>query len=382
MRWKLLAMSLFILAGILVGVVFIQTPKDIRNRAAITGPELSMQTASTAQPNGSTFTVGILLNSGPDQVSAVDLILPFDPNAIEILSFSPTTALPVVLTPFSVRTGEARVTLGAQPDSLFRGSTIIGTMTVQSKTNNPFSLGLSNSTQVAAIGKTSDALVAHRAISFNESMSSPTPTHSATESPTPTFSATGTPTHSPTPTQISNPTSQTLEFRVKLAGVTGAEAQGAKIGVKFYLKDGTVRQLSSPLTLTHQAGGVYKTSAVITNPFPSGTQFRIHIKGEKHIAITFCRQTGQTSRCADGEFITAGPTTFDFTGIPLPAGDLPVQDGRADMGDLNKLRPLMSKICSSLTTAEKLIGDVNYDGCVTVRDIFLMLQTLETRYDE
>jgi hypothetical protein len=194
-------------------------------------------------------------------------------------------------------------------------------------------------------------------------------------------------TFTPTPTPSQPPSSQTMTLRMKLAGVIGAEANGAKVGVKFVQQNGSTLQLSAPLSLSHVGNGVYQTSAVITNPFVAGTKFRVKLKGEKHVAIEFCRQTGQTSQCADGEFITMpSPTpsafTMDFTGIALPPGDLSIQDGRADINDLNKLNPLMAKLCGSLTTAEKLVGDLNYDGCVTVRDVFLLLQTLETRYDE
>lgn len=178
------------------------------------------------------------------------------------------------------------------------------------------------------------------------------------------------------------PQPQTMKFRIKLAGVSDASAEETKIQVKFYTKDGVGVQLSTPMTLTHTGNGIYETSAMVSNPFASGTQFRIKIKGEKHIAVEFCRQTGQTSRCGDNDYIVAGINEFDFTGIPLPPGDLHVQDGKADMGDLARLKPLMAKACSSLTEAEKLIGDVDYNGCVNVRDVFLILQSLETRYDE
>ena len=179
--------------------------------------------------------------------------------------------------------------------------------------------------------------------------------------PTPTPRPMGTPT--PTPTK----TAQTMWFRVKLTGVNSGRAEGAKITVKFYLKNGSVQQLSEPLTLTHESGGIYKTSAIITNPLPAGTQFRIAIKGEKHIALTFCRQVGQTRPCKDTEYITVpNPVPlsygFDFTGIPLPPE-----------ATLARIKPLLSKPCSKLTAEEKRIGDVDYSGCVNVRDVFLVL---------
>ena len=197
---------------------------------------------------------------------------------------------------------------------------------------------------------------------------------------------TSTPTPSPTPT----PTpivSQTMQVRVKLAGVDSAQAEGATIHVKFYTRDGTIQQLSAPLSLTHAGNGVYQASAVLTNPFPPGTAFAIAIKGEKHIAVRFCRQFGQTAPCADGEYITVPnpiPPTygFDLTGMVLPPGDTSPQDGRADQSDIDRIKNLMTKPTSSLTAADKLAGDLNYDGAVNGFDLFLILQTLRTRYDE
>lgn len=209
--------------------------------------------------------------------------------------------------------------------------------------------------------------------------STPTPRPVVTSIPTPWFTVTPT----PTPATMA----QTMELRVRLAGVSASEANGAKVSVKFALKGGTVQQLSAPLTLSHVAGGVYKATAMIANPFPAGTQLRIKVKGEKHVSVQFCKQVGQTGPCLDTDYITVPnpvPLTygFDLTGIPLPPGDLPPQDGRADMQDLERMKPLMAKPCSSLTAAEKLVGDVDYNGCVNVRDVFLILQTLRTRYDE
>ena len=113
----------------------------------------------------------------------------------------------------------------------------------------------------------------------------------------------------------------------------------------------------------------------------------MHIKGEKHVAVKFCRQVGQTGPCADTEFITEPdpiPLTyqFDFTGIALPPGDLYVQDGRAVQADVDKLTALLSKPRSSLTETDLLTGDLNYDGVVNGFDLNLLLKTLQTRYDE
>ncbi len=183
------------------------------------------------------------------------------------------------------------------------------------------------------------------------------------------------------------PSPQTFDMYFKLAGVTGGGADGTKVNVKFYLKDGTVRALSEPLTLSYGSDGVYHTSVTISNPFSAGTQFRLKVKGEKHIAIEFCKASGQTGPCGDNDYIVIPANQqssymLSLVGIPLPPGDLSPQDGRANIEDLNKLKPLMGKLQSALTDADLLIGDVNYDNFINIYDVFLILKTVETRYDD
>lgn len=193
-------------------------------------------------------------------------------------------------------------------------------------------------------------------------------------------------TPTPSPTPIPN-IKQTLELKVKLAGVTDAKAESAKIAVKLYKKDGTIQQLSAPLTLAYVSNGIYKATAILTNPFPAETQFTIKIKGEKHVAIKFCKQVGQTGPCNESEYITVPnpvPLTygFDLTGIPLPPGDLSPQDGSVTQSDLTRLIALKSIFSADQTADDKRIGDLNYDGTINSFDLFLILQTLMTRHDE
>ncbi len=207
-----------------------------------------------------------------------------------------------------------------------------------------------------------------------------------------------TPTPSPTPTSLPTPTPtpypQTMQFWVKLAGVTDNSANGALIHVKFYLKDGSILQLPAlPLSymqVTTSGGpvGIYTATTTISNPLPAGTQYRVQIKGEKHIAVRFCKEVGQTGPCDDNDYITM-PTNdpqgayyiLNFTSIPLPAGDLN-QDGAADSADVKLFTDLWHKPPSQLTPADYKLADVDYSGSIDQFDLIRILQTLSTRYDE
>ncbi len=177
------------------------------------------------------------------------------------------------------------------------------------------------------------------------------------------------------------PQPQNLAFKVKLAGVSGAEAKGATITVKLKLKDGRVLPLDKPLLLESVGNGVYTATATLTNPLPAGTALRVLVKGEKHSQVVFCRQAGQTEPCNDTEYITPVSYTFDFTSRPLPPGDLN-QDGRVNTGDITLITELFKKPSSQQTAQDLKTADVNYSGKVDSLDLSLIFQTLETRYDE
>jgi hypothetical protein len=183
------------------------------------------------------------------------------------------------------------------------------------------------------------------------------------------------------------PSPQTYDFTFKLAGVTDGSADGAKATLKFYLKDGTVKTIPEPIILHASTGDIYKSSVTISNPLPSGTQFRVKVKGEKHVAVTFCKASGQTTPCGDNDHITVPENiqnsyALTFTGIALPGGDLSPQDGQVDLSDLTIIKTIMGKPQSTLTPADLSVADLNYDGRVNIYDVFLILKTMEVRYDQ
>ncbi len=200
---------------------------------------------------------------------------------------------------------------------------------------------------------------------------------------------------SPTPTPTPTPTNwyQTLKFRMKFAGVTGDGADGASVKARIVNPSIGFDQQTSAFTVTHVGGGIYEGTVSFENygsqpALPVKDGYEITLKGEKHVARKFCRVDGQTSRCTGPGLIYIGATTvpstqtFDFTGLALEPGDLPEQDGVVNTNDFNKVKAAMAKACIDLTDQEKLTADLDYSGCVNVKDAFLLRKTLETRYDE
>lgn len=187
---------------------------------------------------------------------------------------------------------------------------------------------------------------------------------------------------------------QTLDFRIKLTGVAGPQAVGSTVSVRF-VRANTPAQppqtnttVLPPITLQHLASGVYSAKVELTSPLPEGNDYWIYVKGEKHLSRKYCYKSGQTENCPrdGGAYITLNtsqnPIVFDFTGLPLDPGDLYPQDGKADMNDFTRMVTLLRKPCAALTADEKKTGDVDYNGCVNIRDAFFLRKVLETRYDE
>ncbi|MEK7188432.1 MAG: hypothetical protein AAB685_01110, partial [Patescibacteria group bacterium] len=162
-------------------------------------------------------------------------------------------------------------------------------------------------------------------------------------------------------------------------------ADGATVKIRFF--NGTFDVETSPITVSHVVGGLYKAEITLASLVPAGAGYNLYVKGEKHVARKFCQDTGQVARCTGlGNInvpVAGDPTkVYDFTGLALEPGDLPIQDGKADSADFAKIEARMAILCADLTAADKLIADLDYSGCVNTTDAFLMRKTLETKYDD
>jgi hypothetical protein len=217
--------------------------------------------------------------------------------------------------------------------------------------------------------------------------------------PLSTQTPSSTPNNTPTPPQIpsqistppiqpSLPTDIAFDLRIKLTGVTDGSAHGSLATVRF-VKDAL--DLTTPhIPIAYIANGIYAIQFITsTNALAPGSGYSIIIKIEKHVSTKYCKPTGQTTICQPYESLTIPnpsvpliPNIFDFTQFPLIPGDLYIQDGKADIADFNKIKTRMTVPCDQLTDNDKIIADLDYNGCVNSLDAYWMRNTLETRYDE
>ncbi len=112
---QLVSFSLVILLLLAIGIFYLFSFKnqDIRSRASITGPTLSLIPASKTIRAGEEFSLGVILNTNTASVSATEIDLSFDPSVLQIIGFTPSTPLPVVLAAERTGDGTATVTLGS-----------------------------------------------------------------------------------------------------------------------------------------------------------------------------------------------------------------------------------------------------------------------------
>ena len=211
--------------------------------------------------------------------------------------------------------------------------------------------------------------------------------------PFPSISPSIPPSPSISPTPTPSPTVRPFQIKFKFGGVSDGSAEGAKVVARFRggPEGNTVDYVTPPLPAYYLGDGIYRlVFGTISTYLPIANNYTISLKGEKHVGIKFCAPSGQTTHCSQtgepGRISipdNSGSIIYlDFTGIPLDPGDLPPQDGVANANDFAKITALLTKPCADLTANDKATADLDYNGCVNIRDAFLMRKTLESRYDE
>lgn len=171
-----------LLGGIGVSVWLAQQKQDIRKEATVLGTELEMVPANKTVSVGEEFSVAVTIDTGDDTVSSAELHIRYDPALLEGQSFINGSFLPMVLTPGSIGDGNGAITLGSQPTEPKKGLGILAGLSFKAQATGTSAITLLDTTRVAAIGKTDNALTGmfNAQITITAAGPSPTPT------PTPT----------------------------------------------------------------------------------------------------------------------------------------------------------------------------------------------------
>jgi len=216
---------------------------------------------------------------------------------------------------------------------------------------------------------------------------SPTPTPRPTATPTPTPRPTATPTPTPRPTFTPTPTPPPgevkIKVKVKFAGVT-EKRPGQKVKIKVgrisAIGATSILQELNDVILEADNSGVYESQTItLSSAVLKGSSYYLLLKGPKHLQVRFCQNSGQTRPCSKGDIrLENGENILDFTGYPLPGGDLPPQDGV-----VNAIDAVALTNCFFQTSAQCLEkADLNFDGIVNTMDMNIMNNTIYSRWED
>lgn len=200
---------------------------------------------------------------------------------------------------------------------------------------------------------------------------------SPTASPTPIVTATATPTVRPTSTSTpslaptATPTSLARSFgmKVNFASLSKSYSGPIQARVSWGFPSTNAPQQSKTVTFTRDSTGNYVGMFDRAGAEPLPANIWITIKGEKHVQRLYTALTAS----ADNQ-------VFDLTSKAMLPGDLPTQDGVANLEDLGRVVALLAK--RTLTSDDLFAADVNYDGIINAADISAILATLMNRADE
>ncbi|MFH1827209.1 MAG: hypothetical protein ABH812_02105 [bacterium] len=183
-----------------------------------------------------------------------------------------------------------------------------------------------------------------------------------------------------------------VNLKMKFAGVSDDSANEALVTLRFR-RESTPQTRSAdyesiPFKMFHDKNGIYVTQIGIPTSYfdEISTGYIVYLKGEKHLSKKFCYPYGQTERClgfaGNINIPSEGELNLDFTGMPIEPGDLPPQDGVVNVNDFQQINALMEKLSTNITEDDLKTTDLNYDNKINISDMFLLRQTLETKYDE
>lgn len=197
-----------VLLGIILGVYLVGQKTNLKSKAVLEGVDLSFQPNQISLTPNQQFTLNVFANTRENTVTAVEIILSFDPGQIEVKEIKKTDKLTYALQDGNISGNLAKITLGVSPDKPFKGAGIIATLTAVAKPSvSTTTIKFESQTKVAVLGKADNAIgtLTPAQISLSQSSASPTPT--PTLIPSPSSSPSSSPSPSPSPTPSISPTS-------------------------------------------------------------------------------------------------------------------------------------------------------------------------------
>ncbi len=341
-RIVLIIVSLIMVLAIPISVFVAMRSQEVRKKAA-PATTLTLTPTTLTKAVGEEFTLEAQMNTGSNQIVAVDLALSFDPTKLEAEWIHNGTMFPNILSSGVVGNGTVSIALGATNTT----TPVTGTGTVATirfkalaATTAPIAVrfttdtfaGALNEGSTNALTSTIPSTITIGGTSANTTIT-PTPTTAITSSITPTVTPTGsvTPTLTITPTNGASPSAVTIDAPLKNESVTtmqptieGKAPPGTTVTITVY---------SDPITVTVTSDANGNWTYTLAEPLESGPHTVVvaaqdPATGVSHTAtLAFVVSTGNENG-ASGSAIPVSGTT-ENTWLLLGLGMLFIIAGSA-----------------------------------------------------
>lgn len=342
-------------------ITLTRTPLSLTLGAARTDigtVNVSLEPSTATKPLNQTFEVDIKVDAGTHKIGYMQLGLSFDRNKIQVVGFRPND---VVFTPDLFEDSAQDLGSSTGMAKLFAAS---------AKSTLPTGVFTAGRISLKGIVSGNAALTIDKIFSYfygEKGTEEGTFGIDQTVNGAYTIGAGGT-------------GAVNINFKIKFNGV-GVSSPDQKVIVRI-LK-GSLDQETPNVNVTSDANGIYSGTANFD--VPAGSGYAIFIKGPKHLARKFCTNN-QERFCARPGTLTlaAGANSFDFSKLNLEPGDLHdpnrggKQDGVANSVDIS----LATARAASTDPADLEIADVDFDGQMSWHDVSLILNTIESRYED
>lgn len=371
-KTQLISIFVLVILVLVIPLTLTLTKKrqEIRKKAAGGPVTVSLSPTNVSKSPSDTFDINVVLTSSETRViGGAGVVLTFDPNFFTINSVACDPDFPTK--PSTNGVSGNTISLDCAIEG---GGTGITLQPGISKTVSKFNVTVKN--QASGQTTINFTFAAVGDLSGNDIAGTVTPG---------TYTINAIPTNTPTPTPP--PGQVKVQLKVKFFGINQNRAnQPVRIRI---LKGGTMVQEIGfeGVNLTANNEGVYQSEMLtLSSAVEPGSGYTFLVKGPKHLQTRYCQNNGQTRACTSGNItLAAGENILDFTGLPLPPGDLPIPTTGGQDGVINAFDAVFLSNClrDNPESADCLSrADLNLDGLVSALDGELINWSIFTRWED
>jgi len=143
----------FLVSTLFFGLSLVKQRQELREKAA-GATVLTLVPEKTQVAIDEEVTVNVEMNSGADQVTAIDLTIDFDPNSFDGVSFTNTLYFPNTFIPPTITNGHAHMVIASTPTEPKQGTAVVAQLVLRGKAEaTAAQISFSSETQASALGQ-------------------------------------------------------------------------------------------------------------------------------------------------------------------------------------------------------------------------------------